>query len=717
MDENPLFRVAADFVNNTARHVFLTGKAGTGKTTFLKYIREHTQKRCVVVAPTGVAAINAGGVTMHSFFQLPFGPFIPVSHKLSGDDTTDQYTLFKNIRVNENKRELFRDLELVIIDEVSMVRADMLDATDAILRYFRRRPHTPFGGVQVLYIGDLFQLPPVASDDDWSVLQNYYESPFFFHARVVQQMPPVCIELKKIYRQNDQLFIDVLNRVRNNAVTEDDLELLNERMHYEPQADKKYITLTTHNYRADRINSAALAELPGEEVSLPGTIEGDFPEKNLPTEPLLKLKEGAQVMFIRNDKSEDRRYFNGKLATVAAIGEDTIRVILDGSGDELEVERETWNNVRYDYDKDEEEIQEVHVGAFTQFPLRLAWAITIHKSQGLTFEHAVIDAGGSFAPGQVYVALSRCTSLNGLVLRSPITPSSISTDPRVLAFAEQTAADDSLETLLDAERRAYRHERFMGAFDLQTMVDSLSVYIAFLAGKKIPDPVGAIDNARRILRKATELQEVSQRFRTQLKPLLATDNRDAIAERVQKAIDYFVDAIHANILSVLDQHITSLKGAKQVKSYVRYVKQLRNSIARKMDDMQRVQYGDLVFKKRVVVPAMPAKESARSVKGSSRRETLALLREGLKPAEIASKRGLALSTIEGHLAELVKEKEADISECLEQRKLNEILAVIRELETDRVQAVREVVGEAFSYGEIRVAMNYYLAGETEASEK
>ncbi|MEO5602883.1 MAG: AAA family ATPase, partial [Cyclobacteriaceae bacterium] len=351
MHDNPLFSTAADFVNNTSRHIFLTGKAGTGKTTFLKYIKENTHKKCVVVAPTGVAAINAGGVTMHSFFQLPLGPFVPINSKYSAEGFTDQYTLFKNIRISEEKRALFRDLELLIIDEVSMVRCDMLDAVDAILRYFRKVPHVPFGGVQVLYIGDLFQLPPVMPDTQWSILREYYSSPFFFHSKVVEEASMVYIELKKIYRQNQQSFIDILNRIRNNETTEADLQILNARRGAIAQDAQHYITLTTHNYKADKINADELMKLNSKLFEFKGMVEGDFPEKTLPTETLLQLKEGAQIMFIRNDKSEERRYFNGKIATVKKIGKEEIRVVFGDSQEELLLEKETWNNIRYSYNQ------------------------------------------------------------------------------------------------------------------------------------------------------------------------------------------------------------------------------------------------------------------------------------------------------------------------------------------------------------------------------
>src|SRR6478609_829528 len=414
-DHNPIFKIASDFIQHTNRSVFLTGKAGSGKTTFLKHIISNTRKNGVVVAPTGVAAINAGGVTMHSFFQLPFGPYIPgMQKRFNGVEVSDSYSLFKNIRFSADKRELIRELELLVIDEVSMVRCDMLDAMDAILRYFRKSDQ-PFGGVQVLYIGDMYQLPPVAKNEEWELLRDFYESPFFFHSQAVLNSPPLYIELKKIYRQSDQQFIELLNRIRNNEAQREDLQLLNKKFdnQFNPAAGENYITLCTHNYKADSVNAAELAKLKGTVHRFRGSITGEFSDKALPTEMELQLKEGAQIIFIKNDSDPLKRYYNGKLAIVKSLGEDEIRVKFPDSGQELTIERETWRNVRYAYDREKESVEEEEIGSFSQFPIRLAWAITIHKSQGLTFQKAIIDAGASFTAGQVYVALSRCTSLEG----------------------------------------------------------------------------------------------------------------------------------------------------------------------------------------------------------------------------------------------------------------------------------------------------------------
>ena len=708
MHDNPLFSTAADFVNNTSRHIFLTGKAGTGKTTFLKYIKESTRKKSVVVAPTGVAAINAGGVTMHSFFQLPLGPFLPVTSKFASEGFTDQYTLFKNIRISEEKRELFRDLELLIIDEVSMVRCDMLDATDAILRYFRKAPHTPFGGVQVLFIGDLFQLPPVMPDSQWSLLREYYASPFFFDAQVVAQAPPVYIELKKIYRQSQQRFIDILNRIRNNEVTAEDLQTLNDRGAAQPEPGRKYITLTTHNYKADRINAGALNSLEGKCFDFKGEVEGDFPDKTLPTEVVLQLKEGAQVMFIRNDKSEERRYYNGKLATVKKIDSEGIKVVLDGSEEVLVLEKETWNNIRYSYNREQEQIDEEKLGSFTQYPVRLAWAITIHKSQGLTFQHAIIDAGDSFAPGQVYVALSRCTSLDGLILRSKIVPSSISTDRLVIDFARRETAGQELDRLLQKGKIEFQHQQLARTFDLEKLNDSLKDYLKYIAGKKLPDQEVAMRNAKQMAVQVEELQSVALKFQEQMKALLAREKEEKLSERVNKAIGYFSKALTDGVLAVLDGHLASLRGTKKVKKYVGNVRQLRNAVARKINSIQKARYGEVVFNPAAVEIAV-AKETAaapRAEKGNSIRETLSLLKSGLSPLEVAEKRGLALGTIESHMSQLIKSGDLGIHQCMEEEKVERIMKIIHEIQAVSIQPVKQKLGDGFSYGEIRAVMNH-----------
>jgi uncharacterized protein YpbB len=723
---NTIFQLAADFVNNTSRPVFLTGKAGTGKTTFLKYIKEHTGKNAVVVAPTGVAAINAGGVTMHSFFQLPFGPFIPVAqHGFSNNnDAADKHSLFKNARFSTDKRELMQELELLIIDEVSMVRADMLDAMDTILRHFRKKPHLPFGGVQVLYIGDLYQLPPVVPNNEWDILQQYYESPFFFNAKVIAEAPPLYIELKKIYRQNEQLFIDVLNRVRNNLVTKEDFDLLNNRYEpfFSPPAIDKYITLSTHNKKADSINANELAKLPGQSFLFTGTITGDFSDKALPTEMDLLLKEGAQVMFIKNDSGTERQYFNGKLATIKSIKADEIIVIANNDKEELKVEKETWRNIRYSYQKESDSIKEEELGSFTQYPIRLAWAITIHKSQGLTFDKAIIDAGASFAAGQVYVALSRCTSLNGMVLLSKIHPSAIATDNRVIAFAKKEAAAEELQRLLKQEQQQYLSAALIKVFDWKKVVAGLHEFEELVPGKKLPDAKAALSLSNTLLAKAMEQSAVAEKFQQQLRQLLKeveqTGNTLVLEERASKAIGYFVNSIGEDLLRPLQEHIASLRYATKVRKYVKDVSAIEASLLQQLQKIIHTGYAGLVFCKDPEIykqyeagKAAPAgikrNNKEKPVKGSSQSESLALFKKGKPIEEIANLRQLAETTVSGHLAMFVRTGELDVHELLTEEKIKHILPVVKELGGLAITPIKEKLSDDCSYADIRVVLNYW----------
>ena len=387
---NEMFRFATELVNQSSRNIFLTGKAGTGKTTFLKYIRESCPKQIAVVAPTGVAAINAGGVTIHSFFQLPISPFIPETKGFTNknNDQNNPHSLLSRQRLTSEKKKVLQELELLIIDEISMVRCDTMDAIDLVLRHVRNRHHKRFGGVQVLFIGDMYQLPPVIPEQEWSVLSEYYNSPYFFDSHVIKEDQPVCIEFNKIYRQSEEKFINLLNRVRNNELDAEGMNLLESRHKPLFRRNKQggYIILTTHNYKADSTNANELQQLNGKLFSFQAEITGEFSEKAYPADEMLQLKEGAQVMFIKNDSEKSKRYFNGKIGIVTKLGEEKIFVQCKDEPDEIEVKKEKWENIRYTLNKNTRRLDEEILGSFTQYPLRLAWAITIHKSQGLTFE-------------------------------------------------------------------------------------------------------------------------------------------------------------------------------------------------------------------------------------------------------------------------------------------------------------------------------------------
>ena len=587
-ENNAIFQLAADFINQTSEHVFLTGKAGTGKTTFLKYIRQNTHKNVVVAAPTGVAAINAGGVTLHSLFQLPFDPYLPgVSNPLK-----------KNFfRFSKLKIDLLNQLELLIIDEVSMLRADVLDCIDEILRRIRRNTR-PFGGIQVLYIGDLFQLPPVAKDEEWELLQTYYESTFFFHARVIRQTEPVYLELKTVYRQGDPVFVDLLNRVRNNIATPDDLCELNKRYnpHFTPEEEEKYIILTTHNYRSDAINQRKLKELQTEERIFTGTIDGDFPDYALPTDMDLHLKVGAQVMFIRNDA--EGRFFNGKIATITRIVADQIFVYLPELNEDILVQKEEWENTRYSLNKEKGKIEEEKLGSFTQYPLRLAWAITIHKSQGLTFEKAIIDAGASFAAGQTYVALSRCTSLDGIVLFSQIRPNSILTNDYAIRYSQNEMKENELLQLFQEGRKKFWTERLMLYFDWRPMYDLLRKF-----DKLTEDETGREYDAAKLLfagfrKKINEWEDTTLKFQQQLTQIIRRETTEEeiislLKVRCQKALIYFHEQFVTNILKPLQDLITSLKTNKKNRVFLKNLTALEGDMILFLENRRKVRYNDI----------------------------------------------------------------------------------------------------------------------------
>jgi hypothetical protein len=724
---NDLFHLAASYINETNRHIFLTGKAGTGKTTFLRYIRENTRKNTVVVAPTGVAAINAGGVTMHSFFQLPFGPYIPSGAHLFGvnNGVTDTHALFRNIRFNYEKKELIKEMELLIIDEVSMVRSDTLDAIDAILRHFRNQPMVPFGGVQVLFIGDLFQLPPVMPDDQWQFLRGHYESVFFFHARVMQQAQPLYIELNKIYRQNERSFINILNGVRNCTIGWEEITTLNER--YDPQftgEGDQYIVLTTHNRRADEINAYRLANMSGELYTFNGEIKGDFSDKALPTDMELQIKPGAQVMFIKNDLAEPRRYFNGKLATVESVIDDNkIVVVLAGSNETLVLEKETWRNIRYSLNKTEGTLEEEEVGSFTQYPIRLAWAITIHKSQGLTFEKAIIDAGNAFAPGQVYVALSRCTSLEGLVLNTRIHPGAIRTDEKVLEYSSRETEVDKLFANLDREKLVFWAAQLIKLFSAEKILSELQLHAIWLRDKKMTGMDSALTLSKILQEKAAQLNTIGTRFRNQLEPLLdqllLTGDTTLLQERVTKAVAYFTQDIYEGLIQPLRREYDLVKDIAKIKKYTAQLAMLEDFLWNRLLRFANASYGELRFNeglpdyeemRRAAREKVKEKEKEKGKKreaGGSRRDTLEMFLAGQTLADIAAARGLAVTTIESHLAESVGEGELELSSFLPDEKINRILPAVKEMGINASAPIKARLGDEISWGEIRAVQQYW----------
>ncbi|TWR25708.1 AAA family ATPase [Mucilaginibacter pallidiroseus] len=504
-DKNPLMQLAYDYLESTNTVVFLTGKAGTGKTTFLQNLRKTSGKKLAVVAPTGVAAINAGGMTIHSFFQLSFAPVIP-----SGDEQPEAH-------YNPEKKELLANLELLIIDEISMVRPDVLDQIDLILRNVKGNKH-PFGGVQLLLIGDLSQLSPIIKDDEWNILRPYYQTPYFFSSHVMQRANYVRIELNHVFRQKEQAFVDILNEVRNQQISPDSLALLNERYipNFRPNENDPYITLTTHNSIAQTVNDEMLNNLQGTEIEFKATVRGDFPRDAYPTETTLKLKAGAQVMFVKNDSSAEKLYYNGKIGRVSLINEGTVYVDC-GDKREIAVEAVEWTNIKYQMDG--EDINESNSGSFAQVPLKLAWAITIHKSQGLTFEKAIIDVSESFAHGQAYVALSRCRSLPGMVLRNPVSARNIIGDPAVARFNRQAEALLPNADRLSHDQQRYSQFLLSELFNFEQLKDKLKGFAYLLP--ELPKDVF----------------EVAEKFNRQLNPARSTQAAKYFRDKLTQAVE------------------------------------------------------------------------------------------------------------------------------------------------------------------------------------
>lgn len=557
---NKELELAYGFVRFTNRNVFLTGRAGTGKTTFLRQLRNMCPKRMIVVAPTGVAAINAGGVTIHSFFQIGFGPQIPLRYIQPGDGMQQSRQPAGEVkRFTRDKINIMRSLDLLVIDEISMVRADLLDAIDDVLRRFRRS-YVPFGGVQLLMIGDMQQLAPVAKEDEWQLLRPYYRSVYFFSSLALQKTDYLCIELKHIYRQRDENFIALLNRVRDNNTDAATIDELNKRYipGFAPRNEEGYIVLTTHNAQAHEINGTRLGELKTPGTSFHARIEGDFPGYNFPTDATLVLKEGAQVMFVKNDPSPGKLFFNGKIGVVTGYDEGKVYVKCEDGASPVEVEPLRWENIRYTIDETTKEITEEVVGSFVQYPLKLAWAITIHKSQGLTFDRAVIDARAAFAFGQVYVALSRCRTLEGLVLSAPIPVSAIRTDLMINDFSEKVSQNHPGEKELAESQQQYQKQVLFGLFDFGVLA-SRFIYLKKLTSENKGSLTDVfIDNVTRQQEQfSTEVETVADRFRQQMQrildtsPGIAIEKNELLQERVVKAAVYFSKILENDFLNPL----------------------------------------------------------------------------------------------------------------------------------------------------------------------
>lgn len=588
MEENAQLKLAYDFIQYTNRHVFLTGKAGTGKTTFLHQLKKQLPKRMVVVAPTGVAAINAGGVTIHSFFQMPFGPIIPSDVAAEGQNISNKRIDSNVKKFNRQKINIIRSLDLLVIDEISMVRADLLDGIDEVLRRFKN-PNQPFGGVQLLMIGDMQQLPPVIKDEEWNLLRNYYSTGFFFGSRALQRSNYISIELQHIYRQSDQTFIQILNEIRESNLSQQSLLTLNKRYmpDFDPPSKAGYITLTTHNSRANAINLQKINQLKGTSRRFKAVVADDFPEYTYPTDYNLELKNGAQVMFVKNDPSPEKQFYNGKIGIITGFDRDIIHVKCAGDDESIAVEPALWHNIKYAIDDSTKEISESIAGTFKQHPLRLAWAITIHKSQGLTFEKAIIDAHAAFAHGQTYVALSRCKSMEGLVLSSQINEQGIICDQNVANFNADIHQNQPNQSTLVQSKLTYEYSLLNELFTYDDIYRSLnrvdkSVYEnqQFLLGNSLAQ-LATIKSQLQ-----PHIIEISVKFQQQLIQLIrlstTLEHNHQLQERVRKAVAYFGEKTKAILMDPLNALSFSTDNKTIRKTITERLKELKEKTAIKL---------------------------------------------------------------------------------------------------------------------------------------
>lgn len=732
LEINEQFHLAAEYVLHTGCHLFLTGRAGTGKTTFLRHIKSVSRKRMAVVAPTGVAAINAGGTTIHSFFQIPPGLFVPSAaatlvpaHALVHDRLVTEYELNRNHKISADRLKVLRRLELLVIDEISMVRADLLDAIDATLRHARRN-QTPFGGVQLLLIGDLFQLPPVTRDGEESLLSQFYESPYFFSALVLKRQSLLFLELKTIYRQKEARFIELLNGVRNSTILPHELNELNSR--YQPHAEvpEGVITLTSHNAKSDAINQTHLKALKAPMLRFKATVTGEFSPGSMPTEAELELKVGAQIMFVKNDTVYGR-YYNGQLGKIAGYdsGEEIFRIALP-DGTVHSIGKETWRNVRYRVAEGSDRLVEDEIGSFQQYPLRLAWAITIHKSQGLTFDQLAIDASSSFAPGQVYVALSRCTSLEGLMLLQPLPRQSIMVDARIVQFSARESHTEWLKEQLPLLKKAYADTALLNSFSLYELEEAIETFVKKAERLSPPDAYDPSVLLTQLPRQLGPLNHVMQRFQQQLSGLLNEADELQIKERIAKSILYFGEQLHVQFYKPVHAYLKLLvqSGAK-VRQLTALTGDLLNAIISTARHFYELPWGDHqwtdIEKPQWIQGSTaggslaPKEKLPAPKKGDSRAATLEWFEKGKTPQEIADLRTLSVSTIEGHLAGFVAEGTISVLELLDPKLYRQISLAIPKAEDPHVaSSVKKVLPEEISYGQIRLAMAGYQFSQKNA---
>ena len=724
--------LAEQYVTSTNVSVFLTGKAGTGKTTFLHHIASSVKKRSVVVAPTGVAAVNASGVTIHSFFQLPLCPYLPDVKEL----VTEYQMPEKFKHLHKEKIKVIRTLDLLVIDEISMVRADLLDAIDMTLRRYRRNSK-PFGGVQLLMIGDVQQLPPVVTDEEKPYMEQVYKSPFFFHSKALQRVNYVTIELTHIFRQQDEHFISLLNNIRDNRFDRETLNALNARYNrtFNPPDSEGYIRLTTHNYQADNVNQRKLAALDSPSFELKATVEGNFPPTSFPTEQNLTLKVGAQVMFIKNDSS-GHSYYNGKIATVEGYDSEEGVAVVDQEGNHIVVNPERWDNVKYEIDPADNQIKQKVDGTFIQYPLRLAWAITVHKSQGLTFDKVIIDAASAFTYGQVYVALSRCRSLEGLVLVSPISPNCVFDNADVMEFNSSFPAIERVQQDLDQFKNGYFVELLGDLFDFSSLMRRAErlneIFVRHLA-RQLPDETRKMNQLAN--GDIVNIASVGEKFRSQINKILISNGNNVddpyLHERIAKGVAYFSDQLEQAFLTAAPLLEIEIGNKVVSAEFDEWATEFRDNVQLKQLCMKRV--GEEGFATEVYNKAktdfLLSKENGGSSKKASYRqrykkkepkpkkppvweETARQFKNGRSIQAIADERGVKYKTITNHLNSALEAGMLKWSDLISKEELDEISAYIKEANPQTLTEMHDHFGDRYQYYKLRTA-RYMTTGKTE----
>jgi len=694
-----------DLIEHTNRSIFLTGKAGTGKTTFLNDFVKRTRKKHIVVAPTGIAAINAGGVTIHSMFGLPLRTFLPTTERIDTSMANNIADLMPHFKYRKDKLKLLREVEVVIIDEVSMLRADVLDMMDFSLRFIRRN-NQRFGGVQMLFIGDLYQLPPVVRDEH--ILRMYYNSPFFFDSHAIKEIPLITIELTKVYRQSDENFLAILNAIRDGDVANINFDHLNER--YDPDFNSKeepYVYLCSHNKMADDINQEKLDQIKVSPKTYEAKLFGEFKENQFPNEQFLDLKIGAQIMFIRNDISGEKRYFNGKLGEISALDENEIKVILDGSEKEITVKREVWEQKKYFLDTDKN-IKEEVLGSFEQFPIKLAWAVTIHKSQGLTFDRVIIDAGKSFTAGQVYVALSRCRTLEGIVLKSKITPEVIFKDNRILKFQGETHANDNVESILNQEKYDYSIRKVLRTIDSQWLLKEVEDWNSLSLVTKNIDHLKTKQLYVQLKPEIVNLGKIFEKLERVIsqKVNLFIEKKEEwsdIENKSKGAVNFFFTEVRDKVFSPLKEFYAEIKGSKGLKQYNEEFRVWLEDIEEYLNSLKEIH----LLETKLLEEKNNKEVSMKIAKVPSQVLTFQLFEQGKTISEIALERGLVKETVIGHLAKFAEQGLLDISRVITSDKIKAFEELFHKDRKETLTEWKSVLPNDFEFNEIRILINHF----------